>query len=69
MSQTCEIRSGTNGVFDCQRPAIGAWQFDYASGAKLGAVKVCRWHANHFTRKGHWDVSKAFQVFSKQEVR
>ena len=66
MTETCEIRSGHNGVFDCQRPAVGAWQFDHASGAKWPAVKVCRWHANHYTRAGHWDVAVAFTPLIEQ---
>jgi hypothetical protein len=64
MQDTCEIRSGRNGVFDCQRAAVGAWQFDIAYSPRLEAVMVCRWHANHFARKGHWDVEKAFRPFS-----
>ena len=62
---TCEIRSGLNGVWDCAKVAIGTWQFDHAYGATEKPVKICRWHANHFTRKGHWDV----QVALKESVK
>ena len=64
-TSTCEIRSGRNGIWDCTKAAIGTWQFGTYSDPFLGPVKVCRWHANHFTRKRIWDVSVALKEFSE----
>jgi hypothetical protein len=63
--ETCEIRSGKNGILDCAKIAIGTWQFGTAADPYLEPLKICRWHANHFTRKGHWDV----QVALKESVK
>jgi hypothetical protein len=67
----CEIRSGTNGVFNCTRPAVGTWQFG-SEGEPFGErVLVCKLHANRFTKQGFWNPRVAFKpcVNNKQEVR
>jgi len=72
MQKTCEIRSGHNGVFDCTRQAVGSWLFDIEYKSRSQAVMVCRWHANHFARKGFWDVTRAFKPLEEvsiEEVR
>jgi len=65
----CEIRSGHNGVFDCTRAAIGTWQFADDGTAFSEPIRVCKWHTNFFTRKGHWDSAKAFKELAAKAVQ